>query len=508
MNCGSITLSKAAPAVSRFVPEEDTEMKDLSERIAALSPEQRVLFEARLKRQGLDASKAAAPARAIPRRRPADPGPLSFDQERLWRIDRNEPGNPAYNIYTASRLRGPLAPPVMQRAINEIVRRHEILRASFAVVDGQPVMKIAPELKINLAIDDLSTLPESAREAEALRRVNQEVGRPFDLERGPLVRTGLLRLADDDYILHLTMHHTITDRWSAAIVEEELAALYHAFSRGEPSPLAEPIIQFPDFAAWQREWLQGDVLASQLAYWKSQLEGAPFVLNLPTDHRRPAVQTFRGARERIWLSSDLLAALKALSQAERATRFMVVLAAYNLVLYRLSGQADILVGLTVSNRDRPETVGMLGYLLNMVALRTRLADDMSFRQLLRGVRESALGAFAHQDLPLSLLIKKFAPQPDPSRNPIFQVSYIYLDFPELLAMNEVGLSITPLAADNGSSRFDLTLALTERSSGIDTLFEYNTDLFDRMTVKKMLRHLEAILEAVARDPAQRISQLA
>jgi hypothetical protein len=482
-------------------------MKDLSERISALSPEQRALFEARLKKKGMEAGKAIPRAQAITKRKQLNFCPLSHDQERLWAIDREEPGNTAYNIYTASRLRGPLNVAVMERAINEIIRRHEILRTTFAAVDGRPVMVIAEELKVTLQVDDLTPLPEGDREREAVRRVNHEAGRPFDLARGPLVRVGLLRLTADAHVLHMTMHHTITDRWSAAIIEQELGVLYDAFMKGEPSPLPEATIQFADFAAWQREWLQGEELESQLSYWRDKLAGAPLVLNLPADHPRPAAQTFRGARERVLLRPDLLAALKAMSRREGATMFMTALAAYNLLLYRWSGQRDILVGLTVSNRERPESVGMIGYLLNMVALRTELSGEMSFRSLLKQVREAALGAFAHQDLPLGLLIKELKPEPDRARNPIFQVSYIYLDFPELSTMSELGLSATPVAADNASSRFDLTLALTERSSGLETLFEYNTDLFEAATVRRMLERYEAILEAAVKDPGLPISAL-
>ncbi|HVG17878.1 MAG TPA: condensation domain-containing protein [Blastocatellia bacterium] len=482
-------------------------MKGLSERISALSPEQRALFEARLKKKGVDAGRAISRTEAICKRKQLNFCPLSHDQERLWAIDRNGPGNTAYNIYTASRLRGPLDAEVMSRAINEIVRRHEILRTTFAAVEGRPVMVIASELEISLPVDDLTPLPESEREREAMRRVNEEAARPFDLARGPLVRVGLLRLAEDDHVMHMTMHHTITDRWSAAIVEQELGVLYDAFMKGKPSPLPEAAIQFADFAAWQREWLRGEALESQLAYWRSQLAGAPLVLNLPTDRPRPAAQTFRGARERILLPANLLAALKAMSQREGATMFMTALAAYNLLLYRCAGQPDILVGLTVSNRERPETVEMPGYLLNMVALRTRLSNEMSFRALLRQVREAALGAFSHQDLPLGLLIDELKPEPDLSRNPIFQVSYIYLDFPELSTMSELGLKVTPVAADNGSSRFDLTLALTERSNGLETLLEYNTDLFEAATVKRMLNRLGAILRAVVEEPDRPISEL-
>jgi Condensation domain len=482
-------------------------MKNLSERISALSPTQRTLFEARLKQKSIDARKALAQSQAIPRRRQLNNCPLSFDQERLWSLNQGAEGNPAYVIYTASRLEGLLDVSVMQRAIDEIIRRHEILRATFAVVDGSPVMVITPQLQLDLRVEDLTSLPASERLQEAMRRVNLASGKAFDLSRGPLVRVGLLRLGEQDHVLYINLHHTITDRWSAAIVQEELEALYDAFSKGEPSPLADMPIQFPDFAAWQRQWLQGETLEEQSAYWRRQLAGATMVLELPTDRPRPPVQQFRGARERIMIPNSLLAALKSLAQGEGSTMFMTMLAAYNLLLYRHSQQSDILVGLTISTRERPETVGMLGYLLNMVVLRTRLADDLSFRQLLRQVRAAVVGAFAHQDMPLGLLIQQLQPPPDPSRSPVFQVSYIYLDFPELGAMNQAGLRATTLDLDNGSSRFDLTLALTEKSAGLDTMFEYNTDLFEAASVRRMLERLVAMLEVIASDADLTVADL-
>jgi len=482
-------------------------MKNLSERISALSPTQRALFEARLKQQSLDARKALAQSQAIPRRQPLNNCPLSYDQERLWSLNQSAEGNPAYVIYTASRLEGRLDVAVMQRAINEIVRRHEILRATFAMIDGSPVMVIAPQLQLPLPVDDLMSLPASERLQEAMRRVNLAAGKAFDLSCGPLVRVGLLRLDEQDHVFYINLHHTITDRWSAVLVEEELAVLYDAFSKGEPSPLAEMPVQFPDFAAWQRQWLQGETLAAQSVYWQQQLADAPLVLQLPTDHPRPPVQQFRGAREHILIPKRLLAALKSLSQREGATMFMTMLAAYNLLLYRYSQQGDILIGLTISNRERPETVGMLGYLLNMIVLRTRLAGHLSFRQLLQQVRAAVIGAFAHQDMPFGLLIKQLQPPPDPSRSPIFQVSYIYLDFPELGAMNQVGLRATGLNPDNGSSRFDLTLALTEKSAGLDALFEYNTDLFEAASIRRMLEHFVSMLEAIASDADRPLAEL-
>ncbi len=482
-------------------------MKSLGERISALSAEQRALFEARLKKKGLGGIRAIAAPQVIVKRKQNDFCPLSYDQERLWSVNLDEPGNAAYNIYNVSRLRGPLDTRVMGRAINEIIRRHEILRATFRVVAGNPVMVFAPELKLVLSVEDLSALPESERASEAIRRANIEVARPFDLERGPLVRVGLLKLSDSDHVIHLTLHHTITDRWSAAIVEQELGVLYAAFSKGEPSPLADPTLQFADFATWQHQWFEGDALDEQLSYWKKQLAGAPLVLSLPTDHPRPAAQTFRGARERTFLPGQLLSALKTLSRQEGATMFMTLLAAYNLMLYRYAKQRDIIVGLTVSNRERPETTGMLGYLLNMVALRTLLSDEISFSELLGRVREAAVGAFAHQDMPLGLLIRELKPPPDRSRSPIFQVSYIYLDFPELTSVSDLGLSVTQLPADNGSSRFDMTLALSEKGGGLETMIEYNTDLFKASTIRRMLTHLQAILEAVVKAPDRPIAEL-
>jgi hypothetical protein len=484
-------------------------MKGISERIAALSPEQRALFEARLKEKGLEAAKAQAVSQtqSIPKRKQLDLCPLSFDQERLWLMDQIEPGNPAYNIYTASRLIGPLDVDIMERAVNEIISRHEILRARFAVNDGRPVMVIAPALSLKLVVEDLRALPISERDREAVRLVNEMVGRPFDLARGPLLRVGLLRVAEREHVIHVTMHHTITDRWSAAIVEHELALIYHAFSTGQPSPLAEMPIQFPDFAAWQREWLRGEVLENQVSYWKNQLSDAPMILNLPTDRPRPARMTFRGARERLLISKELFDQLKAFSQREGTTMFMTLLAAYNLLLYFWTGQQDILVGLTVSNRERPEAVGMLGYLLNMVVVRAKMSESTMFKQLLAAVREASLGAFAHQDLPLARLIQELKPEPDPSRHPIFQVSYIYLDFPETAEMNHFGISAIPLELDNGSSRFDFTLAMTETSDGMITFFEYNTDLFEAATIRRKLTLFERLLKVIAANPDRAISSM-
>ncbi|HMF57480.1 MAG TPA: amino acid adenylation domain-containing protein [Pyrinomonadaceae bacterium] len=480
-------------------------MSDLAERIAALSPEQRALFETRLKKQGLSAPQA----QGIPRveRNPSNLYPPSIDQERLWFIDQLQPGNTAYNIFTASRLQGPLDVHVMQRACNELLRRHESLRTTFKVVEGQPMQFVAPTLELAMTPVDLESLPEEERELEALRRVTEEFSTPFDLEKGPLIRAGLLRLAPQDHVLYLNMHHSVTDRWSGAIIEKDIGVFYQSFLNGQPSPLAELPIQFADYAVWQRERMHGEAYQAQLAYWKKQLEGAPFVLELPADNPRPAIQTFLGARVYFHLSKALLEALRELSREEGATMYMILMAAYKLLLCRYTGQEDIIVGCSIANRDRPETQDMVGFLLNLLVLRTDLSGNPSFRELLIRERETALGAYAHQDLPFGKLVQELRPKQDPSRNPIAQAAFIYLDFPELTTMEPMGLKATPLVVDNGASRFDLTLALVETPDGLEGSLEYIEGLYERTRIERMAKHLETLLQGIVANPDGRIREL-
>ncbi|HYY41837.1 MAG TPA: condensation domain-containing protein, partial [Pyrinomonadaceae bacterium] len=326
-----------------------------------------------MRQQGLQ-PPAPAP-QAIPRRSPAEAQlcPPSIDQERLWFIDQLQPASAAYNIYTASRIVGKLDVPLLERVVNELIKRHEALRTTFTDVDGQPMQRIAPALEISLAPVDLQTLPAAAREREALRLTTEDFARPFDLARGPLVRVGLLRLDEAEHVLYVNMHHAITDRWSFAIFEQELAALYQAFATGQPSPLAEPPIQFGDYAVWQRARMQGAAYRQQLAYWQEKLAGAPPVLEVPPDYARPALQTFRGGHVPVVLPKHLLDALKALGQSEGATMHMTLMAAYKTLLHRYTGETDLLVAASIANRDRPETQGLFGYLLNLLVLRTDLA---------------------------------------------------------------------------------------------------------------------------------------
>ena len=480
-------------------------MNDLSARIAALTPEQRTLFEASLKAKGLRAPRVDQ----IPRRprEDVDLFPTSIDQERLWFIEQLQPGNAAYNIFSASRIKGRLDVAVMERVVNELIARHEVVRTTFTVVDDQPMQLIHPKLEIRLMPVDLQSVPPAQREQEALRLVTDDFSRPFDLEQGPLLRVGLLRLAEDDHVMHINMHHTVTDRWSGAIFEQETGLLYEAFSNNRPSPLPALPIQYADYSLWQRERTESEIYRRQAAYWTRRLTGLPFVLEVPTDFPRPPIQNFRGARVYTRYSRRLLDALRELSRREGVTMFTLALAAYKALLYRYTTEETILVGATFANRNRPELQHMVGYLLNLIVLSTDLAGNPTFRELLQRERATVLEGFANQDLPFGKLVQELRPAQDASRNPIVQHSLIYLDFPELTVMETLGLTAKHLDIDNGASRFDMTLAMTETEQGYEVDIEFPTDLYRRERIERMTKHLENILESVVVDPTQRLSDL-
>ncbi|MEA2174981.1 MAG: hypothetical protein QOD00_2573 [Blastocatellia bacterium] len=480
-------------------------MKDISERISALSPEQRALFEARLKQKGLHAPQS----QTIPRRKDRNSNicAASIDQERLWFIDQLQPGNTAYNIFNASRIRGSLNVPVMERVINELIQRHEVLRTTLKSIDGLPVQVITPRLEISLPPQDLQHLPEEERDAEALRLTTEEFARPFDLEAGPLVRVGLLRLSEDDHLLQVNMHHAITDRWSFAVFEKELAVLYQSFASGQPSPLPELPIQFADYAVWQRERMRGEEYKTDLAYWRQQLAGAPFVLDFPTDFPRPPIQNFQGARVYVSYPKAVLDGLKELSRREGVTMFMTLMAAFKTLIYRYTNQDDILISTPIGTRVRPETENLVGYLLNLLVIRTRLDGNPTFRELLKREQESSVGAFAHQEIPFGKLVQELKPKQDPSRNPIAQVAFLYLDFPEATAMQFLGLTASHIDIDNGASRFDITLAMTETPDGFTLSIEYIRDLYERARMERLAAHFEQLLEGIIRHPDARINDL-
>ncbi len=441
----------------------------------------------------------------IPRRSTNEPTPLSFAQERLWFLEQLEPGNSSYNICRASRLTGRLNIAALEASLTEIVRRHEVLRTAFQVFDGRPVQVTVPTAQIELPLTGLGPLTETRQEEEVQRRIKQEAERLFDFSAGLCLRGKLLRLGDEDHILILTTHHIISDAWSMGILTRELWTLYKAYALGEPSPLEENPIQYADYAIWQREWLQGDVLESQLSYWKKQLDGIP-ILNLPTDRSRPIRQSFLGARVQITLPQSLTARINELSNQCGVTPFMTLLAAFQLLLYRYCGQEDVVVGSPIANRSRAEIESLIGFFVNTLVLRTDLSGNLTFKELLLRVRDVCLDAYAHQDLPFEKLVEELKPERDMSRNPLFQVMFVLQNTPRLLPQSS-GLSIERIDIETETSAFDLSLYLRERDGRLIGFFEFNTDLVDRSTVERMIGHFQTLLEAIVANPGDLISTL-
>src|SRR5690349_10801181 len=357
------------------------------------------------------------------------PLPLSFAQQRLWFLDQLEPESAFYNIPSAVRLEGKLNREALTRSLSEIVRRHEALRTVFASVAGEPVQVIQAAAPVAIEELDLSGLGSDERERRAAELATAEAQLPFDLSRGPLLRVNLLRLGVEEHVLLITMHHIISDGWSMGIMIRELTSLYEAYSRGAESPLAELPIQYADYAAWQRNWLQGEVLERQLEYWRRQLEDAPTFLELPTDKARPAVQSFRGSAQLRILDQTLSNQIKTLSRHRGVTLFMTLLTAYNILLYRYSGQRDICVGSPIANRNRAEIEGLVGFFINTLVLRTKLFDDCSVTELLKRVREVTLDAYAHQDISFDQLVEAVVPERALSHTPLFQVMFAVQNVP-------------------------------------------------------------------------------
>jgi len=432
--------------------------------------------------------------------------PLSFSQQRLWFIDRFEPESAAYNVPTSVRLRGRIDVPALEKALSELIRRHETLRTVFAEVEGLPVQVIMPAAPLHLAITDIGGLSEEERLIEARRLVTYDALLPFDLSRGPLLRTGLIRLADDDHIVLFTMHHIVSDGWSIGVLIREIGALYKAFTGGEPSPLPELAIQYADFAAWQREWLQGEVLESELRYWRQALSGAPAMLHLPTDRPRPSVQSSHGANHLIVLSEELTASLKELSRAEGVTLFMTLLASFQTLLYRYSGQDDIVIGTPIAGRNRADIEGLIGFFINTLVLRTRITAKLSFRELLKEVREVTLGAYTHQDLPFEKLVEELQPERDMGHTPLFQVMFALQSAPrEVEELAEVVM--TNFTSQQTTAKFDLTLSMEESGDRIAGSLEYNTDLFDAATIARMATYWQNILESIVTQPDTLVDDL-
>ena len=444
---------------------------------------------------------------SIERRTQSGSYQLSYAQLRLWFMDQLEPHNPFYNITVALRLRGKLEVRSLERALNEIGRRHETLRTSFTMVDTEPAQVISPAVQLELPLIDLSQFSAEERDAETRREISAQAQQPFDLREAPLVRVRLLRLSAAEHVLIAVLHHIISDGWSMGILVREVGALYTAFTAEQASPLPELSVQYADYAVWQREQLQGEVLKQELAYWQEQLRGAPPVLELATDHARPAVQSFRGAREGLKLSGAVTAAVKELSRCEGVTLFMTLLTAFGVLLGRYSGQEEVVIGTPIAGRTRAETEGLIGFFVNTLALRLKLEGDASFQQMLQRVREVCLGAYAHQEIPFERLVEELAPERSLSRTPLFQVMLNLLNLDYLNKPIELpGLTVESLTTEAPTSKFDLTLYVVERDDQLEMEMVYNTDLFERARIIEMLGQLDHLLSQIVERPNETINQ--
>ncbi|HXQ72675.1 MAG TPA: condensation domain-containing protein, partial [Pyrinomonadaceae bacterium] len=424
--------------------------------------------------------------------------PLSFAQQRLWFLDQLEPNTSFYNCPAIVRLRGPLNLAALERTFTEISRRHEVLRTRFVAVDGEARQQIAEPAPFKLLLIDLSTIADEFRNGEAQRLVRMEAATPFDLSAGELLRVKVLRLAAEEHLVLLTTHHIISDGWSMGVLIKEVDTLYQAYSEGRESSLEELAIQYGDFARWQREWLQGEVLEQQLGYWREQLADLP-ALELPTDRPRPAIQSYRGRHHYFTMPTELTQQLKELSQQEGATLFMVLLGAFQLLLSRYAKQEDVVVGTDIAGRNRAETENLIGFFINQLVLRTDLSGGPTFKELLKRVREVCLGAYAHQDVPFEKLVEELRPERIARRQPFFQVKFVLQNnnTTEVLATPE--LKFTQLVTDSQTAKLDLLFLMAE-GPDLGGSVEYNTDIFDEATIKTMTGHFITLLQNIAEQP--------
>src|SRR5829696_8022234 len=445
----------------------------------------------------------------IVRRLPRAELPLSFAQQRLWFLDQLAPGSAAYNLSGRLRLEGHLDVSSLEASLNEIVRRHEALRTIFSTHDGEPVQIILSELLLPLPLIDLSYLPTSERETAIRQLCEEEASQPFDLSTGPLLHARLLRLSKlpgEEHVLLLSMHHIISDGRSIGLLIRELATLYEAYARGAKSPLKELSLQYGDYAVWQREWLQGEVLEQQLAYWREQLGDAPPVLELPLDKQRPATSSFHSETLSCNLSKKISEGLKAWSRKEGVTLFMNLLAAFQLLLWRYSGQEDVSVGTPVAHRTRAETEELIGFFVNTLVLRTELSGNPTFRELVQRVKETALGAYAHQDVPFEKLVEELAPERNLSVTPLFQVMFAMENTPSPeIKLRDLQLSLLETARE--TAKFDIVLVMWETAEGLEGSLEYSTDLYEEATMQRLLRQFQMLLEGIVADPSARLADL-
>ncbi|NEQ78178.1 MAG: SDR family NAD(P)-dependent oxidoreductase [Okeania sp. SIO2C9] len=479
-------------------------MNDIKKRLANLSPKQREQVLEKLRQQQL---LPTSEGQAIPVISREQEIPLSYSQEMMWFWHQLLPDNPLYNGMLSLTLEGILNIAALEQSLNEIVKRHENLRTNFPSVDGKPIQVICPVTKINISTIELQSLPETKKSAQLKQLATTEAEKPFDLEKDQVLRVTLVRLSPETHILMLTMHHIIYDGWSIGILASELCKLYEAYTQGKPSPLSELPIQYADYAHWQRQKLTGEVLEKHLSYWRQKLAGVSPVSSLPTDRPRPEVQSFQGGAEKFQLNQNLTQKLTQLSQESGGTLFMTLLSAFFVLLYRYSGESDLVVGSAIANRNRVETESLIGMFANVLALRSQFSDNSSFTQLLTQVKHTTQEAYKHQDLPFEKLVEELLPERNLSYNPLVQVVFNLVNVASMNSWDLPGLRVTKREEDISTARMDLEVHLWEAKSGLEGYFVYNTDLFDRATITRMMEHFQTLLKAIVANPQQKISKL-
>ena len=488
---------------------ENSGKKTLAERIAGLSPEQRAVYE--LKRRELQ-KKAASPR--IPRLQGSGPWPASTDQTALWFIQQLEPTTSAYNIGNGFRVKGNLDVALFERCLNVVAQRHQILRTIFKTIDGKP-FQFVTDMKLSAPVIDVRSEPDP--EAAAHEVVTRLIREPFDLEKGPLARVPLVRIADDDYVMVGVLHHIVTDWWSYYVFYSELLGLYHAFSQGLPNPLSDLPIQYADWAAWRDQWEQTEDFRTKENYWLAQLHGVPHVLEVPADRPRPSVQSHGGARSPFDVPHDILRRLRAMNRKAGTSSFMTLLAALNVFLWRYTGQEDFVVGTPVSaDRDSEETVNLIGYMLNTLVLRADLSGNPTFLEVLERVRNTCLGAFANKEYPFRHLVDRLKVERDMSRMPLYQVEYLYISTESPMQQNPglpegkialPGFEFTVFGIDRKTSPVDLQITFGESADQLSLMFEYNTDIFEAATIDRLANHLISLLGTALREPERPIATL-
>ena len=480
---------------------------ELIDRFSNLSPGQRELVLRKLRQQSLISQETSQVTPITPQPRDEESVfPLSFGQQRLWFLNQFGVDAAAYNLLSAVRLTGQLNIAALEQALNEVVRRHEILRTLFELQDGAPVQIIKPNFDIPLIQVDLKNISTEQQALEIQKLGDEEAHYQFDLATGPLLRAILLQLDSNNFVMFLNMHHIISDGWSTGMLIRELITLYQAFSNNKTSPLPDLPIQYADFSVWQRDWLQSEMLNTHLDYWQQQLSGSPAILELPTDWPRPPVQTYQGVTQSLNLPESLTQSLKKLGKQEGTTLFVTLLAAFNVLLYRYTRQTDILIGSPIANRNRTEIEPLIGFFVNTLVLRTKFSERFTFRELLRQLHKHVLKAYAHQDLPFEKLVEVFQGERDLSRPPIFQVMFALQNMPTA-SLTTPGLVLEELKLENSGAQFDLSLLMMEVEQHLDGMLIYNTDLFKPQTIARFLNHYQVLLTHIVANPDQVISKL-